>query len=95
MAILKKYFNKPRALSILKNVIEVRVNEHSDVNKQEHIKEHPNHIFMVSWDVSATVHSWMKRRITEKSYIARFHPELDKQVQSFQLTLLPMGIGVT
>lgn len=68
-----------------------RMEEHTDLNKQsepaKHIKERPNHTF--SWEVLANVHSWMKRRITEAFYIARFHPELNKQVQSTQLTLPP------
>ena len=72
--------------------LEIRVNEHSDVNGQsepaKHIKEQPNHKF--SWEVLTTAHSWMNRRIKEALYIARFRPELNKQVQSFDLTLFPM-----
>ena len=30
----------------------------------------------------------------EVFYTVRFHPELDKQVQSFDLTLFPMGTGI-
>ena len=30
----------------------------------------------------------------EVLYTVRFHPELDKQVQSFDLTLFPMGTGI-
>jgi len=77
--------------------LEVRVNEHSDVNKQsestKHIRKHPNHKF--SWEVLITAHSWLKRRIKEAFYIARFRPELNKQVQILELTLFPMGTGIT
>lgn len=77
--------------------LEVRVNEHSDVNKQsepaKHIRKHPNHKF--TWEVLTTAHSWLKRRIKEAFYIARFRPELNKQVQSLDLTLFPMGTGIT
>ena len=77
--------------------LEVRVNEHPDVNGQsapaKHIKEHLNRKF--SWDVLATAHSWIKRRIKEGFYIARFHPDLNKQVQSFDLTLFTTGNGIT
>ena len=56
--------------------LEVRVNEHSDVNKQsesaKHIRKHPNRKFM--WEVLTTAHSWLKRRIKEAFYIARFRP---------------------
>ena len=69
--------------------LEVRVNEHSDVKHIKVIKEHTNHKF--SWNVLATAHSWTNRRIKEAFYIARFHP----QVQSFALTLFPMGTGIT
>ena len=76
--------------------LEVHVNEHSDVNGQseptKHINEHPNDKF--SWDVLATAHSWTNRRIKEAFYIARFHLELNKQDQSFALTLLPMGTSI-
>jgi len=77
--------------------LEVRVNEHSDVNKQsesaKHIRKHPYHKF--SWEVLTTAHSWLKRRIKEAFYIARFCPELNKLVQSLDLTLFPMGTGIT
>jgi len=76
---------------------EIRVNEHSDVNKQsepaKHIRKHPNHKF--TCEVLTTAHSWLKRRIKEAFYIARFRPELNKQVQSLDLTLFPMGTGST
>ena len=76
--------------------LEVRVKEHSDVNKQsepaKHIRKHPNHKF--TQDVLTTAHSWLKRRIRELFYIARFCPELNKQVQSLDLTLFPMGTGI-
>ena len=40
--------------------LEVRVNEHLDVNKQsetaKHIRKHPNHKF--TWEVLTTDHSW-------------------------------------
>ena len=43
---------------------EIRVNEHSGVNKQsepaKHIRKHPNHKF--SWEVLTTAHSWLKSR---------------------------------
>ena len=43
--------------------LEVRVKEHSDVNKQsepaKHIRKHHNHKF--TWDVLTTVDSWLKR----------------------------------
>ena len=77
--------------------LEVRVKEHSDVNKQsepaKHIRKHPNYKF--TWEVLTTVNSWLKRRIKEAFYIARFRPELNKQVQSLDLTLFPMGTGIT
>ena len=77
--------------------LEVRVKEHSDVNKQseqaKHIRKYPNHKF--TWEVLTTAHSWLKRRIKEAFYIARFRPELNKQVQSLDLTLFPMGTGIT
>ena len=76
---------------------EIRVNEHSDVNNQsepaKHIRKHLNHKF--TWEVLTTVRSWLKRRIKEAFYIARFCPELNKQVQSLDLTLFPMGTGIT
>ena len=51
---------------------------------------------MLPW---SAVQQWMKergiqRRINEAFYIARFHPELNKQVQSLHLTLFPMGTGL-
>ena len=59
-----------------------------------HIKDHSDHSF--SWDVSlATAYSWLKRRIIQAFYIARLHPEVNKQVQWSQLILFSMGIGVT
>ena len=39
--------------------------------------------------------NWMNRRIKEMFYLAHFHPELNKHVQSFDLTLFPMGTGIT
>jgi len=43
--------------------LEVRVNEHSDVNKQsepaKHIRKHPKHKF--TWVVLAAAHSWLRR----------------------------------
>jgi len=52
----------------------VRVNEHSDVSKHsepaKHIKKHPNHKF--TWKVLTTVHSWLRGRIKQPFYIARF-----------------------
>ena len=75
--------------------LEVRVNEHSDVKGKsepaKHIKKHPNHKF--SWGVLATAHSWMNRRIKEAFYIARIHPDLNKQVQSFHLTMFPVFVN--
>ena len=77
--------------------LEVRVNEHSDINKQsepaKHLKKHPEHKFI--WDILTSAHSWTKRKIKEAFYIARFNPDLNKQVQSFHLTLYPMGTGIT
>jgi len=77
--------------------LKVRVNEHSDVNKQselaKHISKHPNHKF--TWEVLTTAHSWLKRRIKEAFYITRSHPELNKQVQAPDLTLFPKGAGIT
>ena len=77
--------------------LEVRVNEHSDINKQsepaKHLKKHPEHKF--TWDILTSAHSWTKRKIKEAFYIARFNPVLNKQVQSFHLTLYPMGTGIT
>ena len=69
--------------------LEVRVKEHSDVNKQSE----PAKKF--TWEVLTTAHSWFKKRIKEAFYIARFRPELNKQVQSLDLTLFPMGTGIT
>jgi len=75
----------------------VRVNEHSDTNKQsepaKHLETHPEHKF--TWDILTSAHSWTKRKIKEAFYIARFNPVLNKQVQSFHLTLYPMGTGIT
>ncbi|KAL9976568.1 hypothetical protein ACROYT_G013888 [Oculina patagonica] len=49
-----------------------------------------------TWNVLTTAHSWLKRRIKEAfCYIARYHPELNKQVQSLDLTLFPVGTGIT
>ena len=63
---------------------EARVNEHNNVNKQpehaKHIKLNLDHVF--SWEVLTTTQSWLKRRIIEAFYIASFHPEYNKQVQS-------------
>ena len=77
--------------------LEVRINEHSDINKQsepaKHLKIHPEHKF--TWDILTSAHSWTKRKIKEAFYIARFNPSLNKQVQSFHLTLYPMGTGIT
>ena len=77
--------------------LEVRVNEHSDINKQsepaKHLKKHPEHKF--TWDILTSAHSRTKRKIKEAFYIARFNPVLNKQVQSFHLTLYPMGTGIT
>ena len=57
---------------------EIRVNEHSDVNKQsepaKHIRKYLNHKF--TWEVLTTVYSWLKRRTKGAFYIARFRPEL-------------------
>ena len=78
--------------------LEVRVNEHSDVNKRsepvKHIRKHPNHKF--KWEVLATAHSWLKRRIKEAFYIAHFGLEQNKHVraQSLDLTLFPMRRGI-
>ena len=78
--------------------LEVRAKEHSEVNKQsepaKHIRKHPNHKF--TWEVLTTVHSWLKRRIKEVFCIARFRPELNKQVSAITvpLTLFPMGTGI-
>ena len=77
--------------------LEVRINEHSDINKQsepaKHLKTHPEHKF--TWDILTSARSWTKRKIKEAFYIARFNPSLNKQVQSFHLTLHPMGTGIT
>ena len=71
--------------------LEVRVNEHSGVNKEsepaKHISKHPNHKF--TWEVLTTEHSWSKRRIKEAFYIARSRPEPNKQVHTLDLTLFP------
>ena len=65
------------------------VNEHLDVNKQsepaKHIRKQSNHKF--TWEVLTAAHSWLKWRIKEAFNIARFRPELNKQVQSLDLTL--------
>ena len=74
--------------------LKVWVNEYSDVNKQsepaKHISKHPNHKF--TREVFTTAHSWLKRRMKEAFYIARFRPELNKHVQSLDLT---MGTDIT
>ena len=44
--------------------------------------------------IVTTPHSRMNRIIKEAFYIARFYPELNKQVQSFDLTLFPKGAGL-
>ncbi len=76
--------------------LEVHVNEQSDVNKQsepaKHVMKHPNDKFL--WDIQTTAHLWMNRRIKEVFYITRFHPELNKQVQSFWPNLFQMGTGI-
>ena len=36
-----------------------------------------------------------KEENKEAFYIARFNPDLNKQVQSFHLTPYPMGTGIT
>ena len=78
--------------------LEVRVNEHLDVNEQwepaKQISKHPNHKF--TWEVlTTTAHSWLKRRVKEAFYIARSRPEPNKQVQALDLTLFPMKTGIT
>ena len=77
--------------------LDARVNKHSDVNKPsepaKHIRKHPNHKF--TREVLTTVHSWLKRRIKEAFCIARFRSEPNKQVQSLDLTLFPMGTDIT
>ena len=66
--------------------LEVRVNKHSDINKQsepaKHLKTHPKHKF--TWD---TAHSWTKRKIEEAFYIARFNPVLNKQESNHSISL--------
>ena len=60
----------------------VRINEHSDTNKQsepaKHLKKNPDHKF--AWDILSSAHSWTKRKIKEAFYISRYNPELNKQV---------------
>lgn len=67
--------------------LEVWVNEHLDVNKQsdppKHSRKHLNHKF--TWKVSTTTLSWLKRRIKETFYTTRL----------LDLTLLPIGTGIT
>ena len=76
--------------------LEVRVNEHSDVDKHsepaKHIRKHPNH--KLTWEVLTTAQSRLKRRIKEAFYISRFRPELNKQVQSLDLTLFTACYGM-
>ena len=69
----------------------IQINMQSEPAK--HIRKHPNHKF--TWEVLTTAQAWFKRRIKEAFYIARFRRELNKQVQSLDLTLFPMGTGVT
>ena len=56
----------------------VRINEHSDTNKQsepaKHLKKNPDHKF--AWDILSSAHSWTKRKIKEAFYISRYNPEL-------------------
>ena len=77
--------------------LEVRINEHLDVNKHSEptkdVRKHPNH--KLTWDVLATAYSRLKRRIKDAFYIARFRPELNKQLQSLDVTLFLMGTDIT
>jgi len=63
--------------------LEVRVNEHSDVNKQsepaKHIKKHPNHKF--SWEVLITAHSWLKKE-NKRNVLHRTLPSRTKQTSA-------------
>jgi len=62
--------------------LKVRVNEHSDFNKQlelaKQIRKHPNHKF--SWEVLTTAHSWLKRN--KRSVLHRMLPSRTKQTSA-------------
>ena len=77
--------------------LEVRVKEHENISKQSeparHLYSNPSHFF--TWNSLRTVHSFVKRRIVEALFITTMNPELNKQVQSYELILFPKGIGIT
>ena len=66
-------------------------------NKQSeparYVKENTSHAF--EWRTLTIVQNWLGRRITEALHIAAYCPELNGQVQSFELTLFPRGIRIT
>ena len=76
---------------------EVRRSEHLNISKQSeparHLKENPTHNF--EWELLTIVQHWLRRRVSEALYIAYHKPNLNKQVQSFELALFPKGIEIT
>ena len=77
--------------------LEVRVKEDENISKQSeparHLYSNPCHFF--TWNSLRTVHSFVKRHIVEALFITTMNPELNKQVQSYELILFPKGIGIT
>ena len=74
--------------------LEERIREHEDITRfsepARHLALNPSHSF--SWKAIAPAFSWTFRRIIESLLIAKFRPNLNKQVQAFSLSLFPSGI---
>ena len=63
-------------------------------NRQEiRKKENPSH--NLEWEVLTIVQHWFRCRVSEALYIAYHKPNLNKQVQSFELALFPRGMEIT
>ena len=77
--------------------LEVRVKEHENISKQSeparHLYSNPSHFF--TWSSLRTVYSFVKRRIVKALFITTMNPELNKQVQSYELILFTKGIRIT
>ena len=75
------------------------VNEHSDVNKQwepaKHVRKHPDPKPVHVGSFSHCPFMVEKENKGQTFYIARFPPELNKQVQSLDLTVFPLGTRIT
>ena len=76
---------------------EVRRNEHLNVTKKsepvKHLKENLTYNF--EWKVLTIVQHWLRRRVSEALYISCHWPNLNKQVQSFELVLFSRGMEIT